>query len=110
MRLIIKHWKIVLIAIIIIAATCSCNFKVGNTVIKGKSHQIVLGAGKGPVKVAYFKTGDTIYNRYNTLIVTNSSKLNKKMAYIEQGYKKHVNISKIKRIFYNNCKIIVIDK
>lgn len=110
MNFIIKNWKTVIIAILIIAYTSSCNFKAGSTVIKGKSHQIVLGIGKGPLKVAYFKLGDTIYNRYNTLVVTNSSRLNRKMAYIEQGYKKHVRMSKIKRIFYSNCRIIVIDK
>lgn len=110
MTIVIRYWKTIIVAIIIIAAISSCNFKAGSTVIKGKSHQIVLGAGKGPLKVEYFKLGDTIYNRYNTLIVTNSSRLNRKMAYIEQGYKKHVRMSKIKRIFYHNCKIIQYDK
>ena len=109
MNFIIKNWKTVIIAILIIAYTCSCNFKAGDTVIKSKSHQIVLGAGKGPLKIQYFKLGDTICNRYNTLIVTNSFRLNYKMAYILQGYKKHVSMSKIKRIFYFNCRLIVID-
>ena len=109
-------WLLLIISIILFST--SCNMKSGNTVsiklpllntfkLSGSNHKAVYGAGHGPLKVKYFKLGDTIPSRNELLIVTNSIRLNRKIAYIEQGYK-NASMHKLKKIFYNNCRSVQI--
>jgi hypothetical protein len=65
----------------------------------GPTYRLILGHGKGPLKVKYFNNGDTILSRDGAMIVTNARKLNRKLAYYEQGYR-NPSMHHLKHIFY----------
>lgn len=112
------HQIIGLLIFIIILASCS--MKAGNTVqlklplisdtikLEGKKCKMVYGAGHGPLKVRYFNNGDTLNasSEYPACIVTNSKRLNREIAYYEQGYftTKQLNSNKLNRIWRRNTK------
>lgn len=78
-------------------------------IIKGSNHALILGHLHGPLKVQYFNTGDSIpvrVGKYNViLVVNNARRLNKRMAYYEQGFRDY-SWHRIRRIFYHNTKTV----
>lgn len=92
------------IAFIAILAIFIANPIQSQVIVKGKAHQLVLGHGKGPLKVKYFNNGDTIHENEKVYTVVNAYKLNKIWAYYEQGYKNYSE-RQLRRKFSKYCTI-----
>lgn len=109
---------IILLVISIVLLFSSCNVIVGKTIqlklpvikdtvkLEGKHHKMVYGAGRGALKVGYFKNGDILNasSDYPACIITNATRLNRQIAPYKQGYLSKSN--KLKRIWKRNTKIL----